>query len=163
MPTKNALMRKLFAAVLATLGMAVFTVVGATPAQAAYGCNGTLLQTYTVHPLSGSWVTYVDVYLENGTTNCLVNRTGGASYNQANGMGIVVSKTAANVPAADSGSTICSGMTTATGRVGDCSASYRLYAGPVRIYAPGSCIHFTARAAFAVGTAAEKFVNKHCG
>lgn len=137
--------------------------MAATPAQAAHGCGGTFLQTYTVNAISGSWVTYVDVYLENGTTNCLVHRTGGASYNNASGMGIVVSKSSANVPAATSGTTLCSGMTTATGRVGDCNGTYRLYAGPVRIYAPNSCISFTARARFAVGATAQKFVDKHCG
>jgi hypothetical protein len=157
------LVKKFLAAVMVTLGVLGFSVVVAAPAQAAYGCNGTLLHTYTVHPLSGSWVTYVDVYLENGTTNCLVHRTGGASYNNATGMGIVVSTNAANVPAAGSGSTLCAGMTTAPGRVVDCKTSYRLYAGPVRIHAPSTCIHFTARAKFAVGATAEKFTNKHCG
>ncbi|HWM07404.1 MAG TPA: hypothetical protein VNP92_34155 [Actinophytocola sp.] len=157
------MLKRFLAAAMVTVATLGICVVAAAPAQAAYGCNGSFLKTYTVHPISGSWVTYVDVYLENGTTNCLVHRTGGASYDNASGMGIVVSKTAANVPPGNAGQTLCEGMRTAPGRVGDCANNYSLYAGPVRIHAPGSCIHFTARAKFPVGANAEKFTNKHCG
>lgn len=140
------------AAVLATV------VVGSGSAQAAQGCNGSFLAGYVY----AGGLAQVDVYLENGTTNCLVNRTRGDSWGQANGMGVVVSKNAADIP--NSGSTsLCSGFTNTATRKADCSNDFKTWAGPVRIYAPSSCISFGARINYGGWISHQKWSNKHCG
>ncbi|MFI9009879.1 hypothetical protein ACIGNX_21865 [Actinosynnema sp. NPDC053489] len=149
-----------FAAALAVVALAgAASVAGGAPAAAAQGCGGTLLGQYVY---SDDNFAQVDVYLENGTTNCLVNRTRGASWGQAAGMAVAVSKIAADIP--DSGSTnLCAGFTTTATRKADCSASYAYYAGPVRIDAPNSCISFGARANTGGWIEHAKWSNRHCG
>ncbi len=137
---------------------AAVTVVGAAPAQAAQGCGGTLLEEYVY---AGGYA-QVDVYLENGTTNCLVNRTRGDSWGQAAGMGIAVSKRAADIPAPGGGS-LCAGFSDTATRKGDCSQSFTTWAGPVRIHAPNDCISFGARVNTGGFISSQKWTNKHCG
>ena len=147
------------AAAMATVAMVVTgAVAGAAPATAAQGCGGTLLAEYVY----GGGYAQVDVYLENGTTNCLVNRTRGGSWGQAAGMAVAVSKSATDIPGTGSTS-LCSGFTDTATRKADCSNSYAYYAGPVRIYAPNSCISFGARVNGGGWIAHQKWANRHCG
>ncbi|MCG8925022.1 hypothetical protein [Lentzea sp. CC55] len=146
------------AAAMAAVTMVVTgALVGATPAAAAHGCGGTLLQQYVY---DGGFA-QVDVYLENGTTNCLVNRTRGDSWGQAAGMAVAVSKSAADIPGTGS-TNLCSGFTDTATRQADCSNSYTYYAGPVRIYAPNSCISFGARVNSGGFIGHQKWANRHC-
>ncbi|MGX7828187.1 hypothetical protein ACTG9Q_24160 [Actinokineospora sp. 24-640] len=146
------------AAVAAAMLMAAGAVAGATPAAAAHGCNGTLVGEYTY----GNGFAQVDVYLENGTTNCVVNRTRGGSWGQAAGMAVAVSKSASDIPNAGSTS-LCSGFTDTATRKADCAHSFAYYAGPVRIYAPNSCISFGARVNSGGWIAHQKWADRHCG
>ncbi|WP_233427395.1 hypothetical protein, partial [Actinokineospora spheciospongiae] len=68
---------------------------------------------------------------ENGSTNCLVNRTRDGSWGQAAGMAVAVSKSSVDIPATG-GTTLCSGFIDTASRQADCSNSYAYYAGPVR-------------------------------
>lgn len=120
-------------------------------AQAAQGCGGNLLASYVY---AGGYA-QVDVYLENGTTNCLVNRTRGDSWGQARWMGVGVGL----------------GSTTWACDIGqinrradlDCG-NYHYYAGPIRIYAPHTCISFWAGVTRANRTSAEAhWWDRHCG
>jgi len=151
--------RKLWAVLAAAVTIGSFAgAVGAAPAQAAQGCGGRLIGQHT---LFGNFA-QVDVYLENGTTNCLVNRTRGNSWGKARGMGIMVSTRNSDIPTAEHGN-LCKGMTTTATRKADCKASYRYYAGPVRVYAPHACLYFTATVGTPQGITGTKFKNFHCG
>ncbi|MCG8917185.1 hypothetical protein L6E12_15470 [Actinokineospora sp. PR83] len=147
------------AAVAAMVVVTAGAVVGATPAVAAQGCGGTLVGQYVY---GDDNFAQVDVYLENGTTNCLVNRTRDGSWGQAAGMAVAVSKSSADIPSAGS-TNLCSGFTDTATRQADCSNSYAYYAGPVRIYAPNSCISFGARANTGGWIQHAKWANRHCG
>lgn len=114
-------------ALAASLGLGA-----ASPAAAAQGCGGRFLQGYVY----GNGYAQVDVYLENGTTNCLVNRTRGASWGNARWMEVEV-KRGRTAPWG------CVYGASYRSRTKDCG-SYRYYAGPVRVYAPNSCISFEA-------------------
>jgi hypothetical protein len=77
-------------------------------------------------------------------------------------MGIMVSTRNSDIaiPRSDS---LCYGMTNTATRKADCSASYKFYAGPVRVYAPGACLYFTATIQTASGFDGNKWKNYHCG
>lgn len=157
--SRTVRVRSFIAAVAAVVVTGAGLVAGAAPASAAQGCGGTLLAQYVY---GDDGFAQVDVYLENGTTNCLVNRTRGASWGYAAGMAVAVSKSSADIPGTGS-TTLCSGFTDTSTRQADCSQSYAYYAGPVRIYAPNSCISFGARANTGGWIEHAKWANRHCG
>ncbi len=140
------------AAVLSVLLVAGSLLFNVSGAQAAQGCGGSLVGQ---HVYAGGYA-QVDVYLEGGTTNCLVNRTRGASWGQARWMGVGVARGSTSTPACNIGGV-------ANRQDLDCG-NFSFYAGPVRVYAPNSCISFWAGVKRANGTAAEQlWFGYHCG
>jgi opacity protein-like surface antigen len=138
----------LVAAMLVTGGS---IVAQAAPAQAAQGCGGTLVGQ---HVYAGGYA-QVDVYF-NGSTNCLINRTRGSSWGQAKYMGIAVKRSSSSTFYCNVGDKFS--LTYA-----DCGY-FNYYAGPVKVYAPHSCISFSATVKKANGTVVHRtWFGVHCG
>ncbi len=126
-------------------------VAQAAPAQAAQGCGGNLVGQHVY----ADGYAQVDVYFD-GSTNCLINRTRGSSWGQAKYMGIGVKR-------GSTSSYYCNVGDKFSLRYADCGY-FNYYAGPVRVYAPNSCISFTATVQKASGAVVKKsWFGVHCG
>lgn len=136
---------------LLLLASSLLAVAQAPGSQAAQGCGGAFLKAYVY----ADGYAQVDVYLENGTTNCIVNRTRGASWGNARWMGVGISELNYHVT--------CERGATASDRELDCGR-FGYYAGPVRIDARNECINFWA--AVVKGNGVYRSIKRtgvHCG
>lgn len=125
--------------IIRTVLLALALVAGSvavTPqaAQAANGCGGVYLGSRTLTSRAT-----VDVYLENGTTNCVALRTVGSWYGRATWMGVGIggqnSVSQCNYPDTLNVNQVVCG-------------NYRYWVGGARQYAPHSCISIWARVQF---------------
>lgn len=138
-------------AVLALLAAGLVALAPAPAAQAANGCGGSFLKSYVY----ADGFAQVDVYLEDGTTNCLVNRTRGDSWGKARWMGVGVGKGRYYYT--------CPRGHVSSGPSLDCGR-YQYYAGPVRVRAADRCINFWAGVVKGNGTFREmERWGVHCG
>lgn len=155
-------MRKKIALILATLlmslGLSAAGVITATVANAAGECGSgySFLRSYAVYASSGARTSTLEIYYNSSNGyNCAINRAAGITVGGTIYRGVWIKRYGQTTPSCSGGDIRCD-----VGR-------FTYYAGPVYVYARGSCI-----TAYAWNDGSTKFGNNlgsyllaraHCG